>query len=116
MYAPGKPPNIDPNNLSASTLDFAKYVDGELAAIASAMQAPDPNVMFVAPPKPRQGQIAYADGTHWNPGSGQGLYTFDGSNWVFNGPTTSTTIGGASGAITLGSGLSISGQVLSEDT
>ncbi len=31
---------------------------------------------FVAPVKPFDGQFVYADGTHWNPGSGQGLYYY----------------------------------------
>ena len=35
----------------------------------------------VAPTKPRDGDIRYADGTNWNPGSGQGIYAYidDGS-------------------------------------
>jgi len=35
----------------------------------------------VAPAKPRDGDIRYADGTNWNPGSGQGIYAYidDGS-------------------------------------
>ena len=30
----------------------------------------------VAPTKPRDGDIRYADGTNWNPGSGQGIYAY----------------------------------------
>jgi hypothetical protein len=30
----------------------------------------------VDPDKPRDGDIRYADGTNWNPGSGQGLYVY----------------------------------------
>ena len=30
----------------------------------------------VQPDKPRDGDIRYADGTNWNPGSGQGLYVY----------------------------------------
>ena len=35
----------------------------------------------VAPTKPRDGDIRYADGANWNPGSGQGIYAYidDGS-------------------------------------
>lgn len=29
-----------------------------------------------APDKPRQGRCYYADGTNWNPGSGEGLYLY----------------------------------------
>jgi|TARA_Y100001951_G_scaffold60167_1_gene47836 hypothetical protein len=34
-----------------------------------------------APDKPRDGDIRYADGTSWNPGSGRGIYAYidDGS-------------------------------------
>lgn len=31
-------------------------------------------VNYVAPDRPRTGMLAYADGTHWNPGAGEGLY------------------------------------------
>ena len=36
---------------------------------------------YAAPIKPRDGDIRYADGTTWNPGSGQGVYYFNGSIW-----------------------------------
>ena len=26
--------------------------------------------------------MAYADGVNWNPGSGEGIYTYNGSSWV----------------------------------
>ena len=49
-----------------------------------------------APSKPKQGRAYYADGTNWNPGSGKGLYSYDGSGWVFledqdTAPSTATT-------------------------
>ena len=28
------------------------------------------------PAKPRDGDIRYADGANWNPGSGQGIYVY----------------------------------------
>ncbi len=33
------------------------------------------------PAKPRDGQIAYADGTNWDPGSGEGVYAFFNGVW-----------------------------------
>jgi hypothetical protein len=36
-----------------------------------------------APDKPRDGDIRYADGTTWNPGSGRGLYLRKQTSWVF---------------------------------
>ena len=36
----------------------------------------------VAPDKPRDGDIRYADGANWNPGSGVGIYAYIGSTWT----------------------------------
>ena len=36
----------------------------------------------VAPVKPRDGDIRYADGTNWDPGSGIGIYAYIGSAWT----------------------------------
>ena len=36
----------------------------------------------VAPVKPRDGDIRYADGTNWNPGSGVGVYAYIGGAWT----------------------------------
>ena len=40
--------------------------------------------IHVEPKRPRGGDIVYADGTNWNPGSGEGIYFFDEttSAWV----------------------------------
>jgi len=40
--------------------------------------------IFEAPDRPRNGDIVFADGTEWDPGSGRGLYTYNGntSAWV----------------------------------
>lgn len=35
----------------------------------------------VAPNKPREGMIRYADGTNWDPGAGVGLYRFTSGSW-----------------------------------
>jgi hypothetical protein len=34
------------------------------------------------PSRPRAGDIRYADGTDWNPGSGEGVYLFNGTSWT----------------------------------
>jgi hypothetical protein len=39
----------------------------------------------VAPSRPQDGEVRYADGSDWNPGSGAGLYRYDGSTWNFLG-------------------------------
>lgn len=33
-------------------------------------------VSYAAPIRPRAGMTVYADGTKWNPGSGEGLYVY----------------------------------------
>lgn len=38
-------------------------------------------VLTIAPEKPQKGQIVYADAASWDPGSGSGVYTYDGSAW-----------------------------------
>ena len=44
------------------------------------------NVHNNAPDKPRIGRAYYADGTNWDPGSGEGLYIYKSSaTWVLLG-------------------------------
>lgn len=38
-------------------------------------------VVYAAPDKPQRGQLVYADAGSWDPGSGTGVYSFDGSIW-----------------------------------
>lgn len=38
-----------------------------------------------APASPAQGTVAYADGTTWNPGSGEGVYVYKSTGWVLLG-------------------------------
>lgn len=40
--------------------------------------------VYEEPDKPRDGHYVYADGTVWNPGSGKGIYVYDGSSasWI----------------------------------
>lgn len=35
----------------------------------------------VAPTKPRAGDLRFADGTNWNPGSGAGVYAYHSGSW-----------------------------------
>ena len=63
------------------------YLQDELGYISSAMEQQALgflDVTNVAPIRPRQGMIRYADGTNWNPGSGgEGIYFFNASgSWV----------------------------------
>lgn len=39
-------------------------------------------IISYSPPKEKvEGQLVYADGIRWNPGSGKGVYVFNGNAW-----------------------------------
>lgn len=66
------------------TLDeLTRYVQAleQRAAIAlTLLAAGHIDVQFVAPDKPRRGDIRYASGTGgWDPGGGEGIYYFNGA-------------------------------------
>lgn len=87
VFKAGKTKAINKSSLETlgqSTVDLAKYTEDEFAQVASSLQGDDPfRVNFVAPVKPRQGMLVYADGTKWNPGSGEGFYEYtSGAVWV----------------------------------
>lgn len=71
--------------LAKTVEDLRRWATLELQRVAGAFtaaQTPTIPVLTAAPAKPVTGQMAIADGTNWNPGSGRGLYYYDGG-WVF---------------------------------
>lgn len=54
---------------------LARYLSSALASLWV-------ETLHVAPDRPRNGMIVYADGTHWNPGSGEGFYGYQAGSWV----------------------------------
>ena len=78
-YEPGPPPT--------NQEDMGIYVVNELKRLANVVLN---QAIFrlerthVAPDRPRGGDIRYADGSNWNPGSGEGIYFFNESTtaWV----------------------------------
>lgn len=81
-YAPEQIPD-DPEELK-------RFLRSEFQKIQVAIQllaAGHLDITTVAPVKPRDGDIRYAQGTSWNPGSGVGIYYYKGatSAWVFLG-------------------------------
>jgi len=58
----------------------------QLAEVINGLVEEQNPITFNPPDKPREGMVRYADGTSWNPGSGEGLYVYDGGKWIQLGP------------------------------
>jgi len=80
MFSKSETPNIPE--------ELPRYIGNELSKLESESRNPKVNsiqftVHYSEPDKPRTGQVYYADGTEWDPGSGEGLYYFNSSSaWV----------------------------------
>lgn len=59
---------------------------GKIAAAIALLAAGHIDKTYAAPTKPQEGDIRFADGKVWNPGSGIGLYVYYNNrwNWLFN--------------------------------
>jgi hypothetical protein len=69
-----------PDAVGKSLVNLAKYTEDEFFQVSAALQDTyADHIWNKPPPKPRRGTTAYADGTNWNPGSGEGPYFFDGT-------------------------------------
>jgi len=69
-----------PSNVPANAEDLPTYLQKELdrlSSIISNIADGHLDKVHVEPPRPRAGDIRYADGSDWNPGStGEGLYIY----------------------------------------
>ena len=78
MYKPG---NIDTSSPEA----LANSLRIELDKLALQFSQPADylalNLLFSPPKRILDGMVVYADGTHWNPGSGAGAYVYRGGAW-----------------------------------
>lgn len=77
LYVPGPPPRALP-------VEAQTYLREELEKIALAVRqlaAGHIDMTYVAPAKPREGDIRLADGTDFDPGAGQGFYGYYGGAW-----------------------------------
>lgn len=54
----------------------------ELYTVLQEIQQSFHVISHAPPPKLFDGLIRYADGSDWDPGSGKGLYQYQGSAWV----------------------------------
>ena len=64
--------------------NVVEYLGRVMPLIASALRVIDDslfNVTNVAPTRTEDGMIRYADGTNWNPGSGEGMYAYFNAQW-----------------------------------
>lgn len=68
--------------------ELIRFLTEELSKIKTAfdtMAAGHLDKTYVVPTKPRDGDFRYADGTSWNPGSGEGFYGYYAAAWHFLG-------------------------------
>lgn len=76
FYVPRRPPT--------EVREQAGYLYQELSQVAAALRGSQTVVIRsyrVAPAKPLAGQVVWADGEHWDPGAGAGIYRYDDGRW-----------------------------------
>jgi hypothetical protein len=65
---------------------LSEYLSRELTRISGEFQLVEDGISipmrFRAPVRAREGMLAIADGTSWNPGSGRGLYEYRSGAWM----------------------------------
>lgn len=84
MFQPDRPaPTEGPRLAEWCLRQFLKVAE----ALSSEVSNTTYTVLYAAPTKTRAGMVVYADGTTWNPGSGEGLYRRNAANsaWTFIG-------------------------------
>jgi hypothetical protein len=70
-------PRYNPNPVPDNTEDLPKYIFDELLRLQGSLEENPISYIEVknaAPDRIKQGDIVYADGSNWNPGSGEGIY------------------------------------------
>jgi len=80
QFAPGDPGNI---TSVAELLRYVQDLERRLEASLSSLASGKMEVLHSPPNKPREVTLVIADGANWNPGSGYGIYAFNGTTWVF---------------------------------
>lgn len=76
-YTPGRVPS--------RVEELGRFLQSEIERLNDALESPFTHQLLeklnVAPDRVRDGMVAYADGTNWNPGSGEGVYVYYASAW-----------------------------------
>lgn len=92
--------------------DMRRWVTDELQRLgqeSAETTALELRPIFAAPVRPREGMIVYADGTQWDPGSGEGSYEYVNGVWrrLYNEftDTNSFAMCGSGGANTVAGGV-----------
>jgi hypothetical protein len=70
-------PRYNPNPVPDNTEDLPKYIFDELLRLQGALEENPISYIEIKNAEPdriKQGDIVYADGSNWNPGSGEGIY------------------------------------------
>ena len=70
-------PRYTPNPVPDNPKDLPKYLLEELTKLQGALQESPTTFIEVknaTPARKKQGDIVYADGSNFNPGSGEGIY------------------------------------------
>lgn len=79
----------EPKPVNVGSLDgLARVLEEELREVAATRTQHDffeMTVLHAEPEKLFQGLVAYADGTNWDPGDGEGIYRYDGTGWQYVG-------------------------------
>jgi len=79
-YTPKPPPRTKPE-----FQDLYDYIEQELQSISRELLETGQLELRTTnsePIRPREGMIAQADGTNWDPGEGAGTYKYEAGNWV----------------------------------
>lgn len=77
-YIPGKVPadyKLIPEFLQAELARMERFFAGKRDVVKF-------EILHAVPAKFEEGDVVYADGTDWNPGSGAGLYKRSSAAWV----------------------------------
>lgn len=81
--------NYTPNAVPNDPASIPEFLQRELSVISRTLQGKVSSVWMaprnVAPDKPRDGLLVKADGTNWDPGSGEGVYCYYGAAWHYLG-------------------------------
>jgi hypothetical protein len=70
-----------------ATRELVRWMKNELDKVSQAISSLEHQYppLAVEPERYTVGYVAYADGTNWNPGAGEGLYVYKSTGWTLLG-------------------------------